>query len=345
MMSGEQPFRIALLGAMLFLLAVAMPHRLRSRTDEALDRRQEGLFILIALRAAGVAAWLGILTYLINPSWMAWSSLPLPASLRWCGLALAVGTAALLSSTLRHLGPNLTDTVVTRREHVLVIAGPYRWVRNPFYGCAALLMASASLLSANAFILGAGAVAVGLLVVRTTIEEQKLTERFGDTFREYMRTTPRFVPGSGLWWRALAAFLVLPGTIAFLIPLVLLGPARLDRFTNRIGLLPLALGIGLLLWCVRDFYVAGRGTLAPWDPPTSLVVTGLYRYSRNPMYVGVLLILAGWAIGFRSPSHAGYALLVAAMFHLRVLVNEEPYLHRAHGDAWTAYTRTTRRWV
>jgi len=344
-MSGEQPFRIALLAVLLAGFVVAVPYRLRSRTDEALDRRQEGLFILIGLRAAGMAAWLGIVAYLINPSWMAWSSLPLPAWLRWCGLALGVGTTVLLSSTLRHLGPNLTDTVVTRRDHVLVVSGPYQWVRNPFYLCAASLVVSASLLSANAFILVAGGVTVVFLAVRTPIEEEKLIERFGETFREYMRTTPRFVPGPGLWWRALAAFLVLPGMVAFVIPLTVFGLVSIDRFVDPLALIPLALGIVLLLWCVREFYVAGHGTLAPWTPPKHLVVSGLYRYSRNPMYVAVMLILLGWAIAFRSRAHLFYALAIAVLFHLRVILGEEPFLERTHGEGWRAYRQKTRRWI
>jgi protein-S-isoprenylcysteine O-methyltransferase Ste14 len=60
------------------------------------------------------------------------------------------------------------------------------------------------------------------------------------------------------------------------------------------------MGIFALVWCVRDFYVSGRGTLAPWDPPTRLVIIGLYRFLRNPMYVAVLTILVGWALLYRS---------------------------------------------
>jgi len=344
-MSGEQPFRIALLAGVVLLFAVAIPHRVRSRTDEQLDRRQEGLFIMIALRVAGAAAWLGTFAYLINPSWMAWSQLPLPAWLRWCGLGAAAATAVLLSSTMRHLGPNLTDTVVTRREHALVVDGPYHWVRNPFYVCAALLMAAVGLLTASAFVLAAGIAAIALLVARTKIEEAKLIERFGDRYRDYMRTTPRFVPGSALWWRALAAFLILPGTVAFLIPLSAFGLVSTDRFVDPLGLIPLAVGIVLLLWCVREFYVAGRGTLAPWMPPKHLVVSGLYRFSRNPMYVAVTLILLGWSISFRSPAHLLYALAIAVAFHLRVVLGEEPYLTRTHGEVWEAYKRRVRRWV
>jgi protein-S-isoprenylcysteine O-methyltransferase Ste14 len=345
-MNGEQPFRLALLASLLFLLAVGLPHRIRSRTGEPLDRRQEGLVVLITLRLAGLATWLAILAYLVNPSWMKWSSLPMPPWLRWCGLAVGVATGALVSSTLRHLGPNLTDTVVTRRHHMLVTDGPYRWVRNPFYVSAALLTLSAGLLSANGFVFASGAVLIALLAVRTRIEEQKLIERFGEAYRAYMRETPRFIPRPpGLFWRALAAFLVLPGIVAFLIPLAFLGPAPRAGFFDPLAAVPLVCGMVLLLWCVKEFYVAGRGTLAPWTPPARLVVSGPYRFSRNPMYVAVTLILLGWSIAFRSRAHLFYALAIAVMFHLRVILGEEPFLDRTHGETWRSYRRQVRRWL
>ena len=148
----------------------------------------------------------------------------------------------------------------------------------------------------------------------------------------------------GLFGRALFAFLVLPGTVAFLVPLLFLSPGDLSSI-HPLGLIPLVLGTALLLWCVRDFYVSGKGTLAPWAPPQNLVVTGLYRYSRNPMYVAVVLILCGWALTFRSASLAIYALLVVAAFHLRVVLNEEPYLARTHGDQWVQYKARVPRWL
>ena len=146
-----------------------------------------------------------------------------------------------------------------------------------------------------------------------------------------------------LFWRALVAFLALPGVVAFLVPLWLLAPR--GRAFDSLGLLPLSVGVVLLLWTVRDFYVAGRGTLAPWSPPQELVVVGLYRVSRNPMYIAVLLVLAGWAIGFHSRELAIYAVAVAIAFHLRVVFGEEPWLARAHLEKWSRYKEQVPRWL
>jgi protein-S-isoprenylcysteine O-methyltransferase Ste14 len=101
----------------------------------------------------------------------------------------------------------------------------------------------------------------------------------------------------------------------------------------------------LLLWCVRDFYVAGKGTLAPWSPPQHLVVKGLYRLSRNPMYIAVLLVISGWALGFHSRALALYALGVLVAFHLRVIINEERFLARTHGVEWVRYKASVPRWL
>jgi protein-S-isoprenylcysteine O-methyltransferase Ste14 len=144
--------------------------------------------------------------------------------------------------------------------------------------------------------------------------------------------------------RALVAFLVLPGTVGFLVPL-LLRPGPTQRTFHVIAAAPLAAGTFMLLWCVRDFYVAGRGTLAPWAPPRNLVIVGLYRWSRNPMYVSVGLVLIGWAIAYQSRTLWFYALAVVIMFHLRVVFGEEPWLARTHGEAWLRYRARVPRWL
>jgi protein-S-isoprenylcysteine O-methyltransferase Ste14 len=148
-----------------------------------------------------------------------------------------------------------------------------------------------------------------------------------------------------LFWQAVLAFLALPGTVAFVVPLLVLAPEPLSSVAEPQGLIPLTIGIVLLLWCVRDFYVAGRGTLAPWTPPRELVVTGLYRVSRNPMYIAVILVLWGWALTYWSWSLAIYALAIMLAFHLRIVLGEEPWLARTHGVKWARYRAQTPRWL
>lgn len=146
-----------------------------------------------------------------------------------------------------------------------------------------------------------------------------------------------------LAFRAAFAFLALPGIVAFAVPLLLLRPD--GRSITPWGIPIVVIGSLVLGWCVRDFFVRGRGTLAPWDPPRALVRHGLYRYSRNPMYVGVLLITAGWSIGFESWPLAAYAAALLVAFHLRVLLHEEPWLSRTFGADWEAYRARVPRWV
>jgi protein-S-isoprenylcysteine O-methyltransferase Ste14 len=197
-MADDQLFRTILVVSALILFPFAIYHRVRSQlTGERLDRWQEGAFILFTLRPVGIATMAGLFAFMINPEWMAWSSMPLPAWARWIGVALGVLGGSLLIWTLRNLGKNLTDTVVTRRDHALVMKGPYRWVRHPFYDAVALSVVANGLAAANWFLLAGGIVTVALIVVRTRREEERLLSRFGDAYRDYMGRTGRFLPRIG----------------------------------------------------------------------------------------------------------------------------------------------------
>jgi len=145
--------------------------------------------------------------------------------------------------------------------------------------------------------------------------------------------------------RALLAFLALPGVVAFGVPVAWLFASAHTRLVQPLGLVPLLGGTVGLLWCVRDFYVSGKGTLAPWAPPAQLVEVGLYRYTRNPMYLSVTLILLGWSVSFGLAGLAIYAVVVAIAFQLRVVFGEEPWLARTHGARWYEYARRVPRWL
>ena len=145
--------------------------------------------------------------------------------------------------------------------------------------------------------------------------------------------------------RALIAFLACPGIVAIAIPIIwlLVLPPHAPQ-VQPWGLVPLVVGFVALLWCVRDFYVAGKGTLAPWDPPRELVVVGLYRYTRNPMYVAVTLVLLGWSWTLGSLGLLVYAVAVVIAFQLRVVLGEEPWLARTFGNQWRQYASRVPRW-
>ena len=194
-METENLFRWLVLAGFVGVLLIAVPHRVRSwQSREPLDRRQEGAFILATLRPIGAALWLSIVLYLAYPPAMAWAAMPLPVWARWAGVALHVIAIAFLEWTLRSLGRNLTDTVVTRRDATLVTNGPYRWVRHPFYDALALVVVALSLMAANWFFLLTGGLVFVLLAIRTGREEERLLARFGDAYRTYVNGTGRFIP-------------------------------------------------------------------------------------------------------------------------------------------------------
>ena len=194
-MDQDSTLRAVLIVVMILLLPVGMYHRIKSQsTREKLDRRQEGLFILATLRPIGAAFWLGVFAWMIDPAWMAWSSVSLPVWSRWIGVGALLMGSALLVWTFRTLGPNLTDTVVTREKHTLVVHGPYLWIRHPLYSSAALLVVAMSLIAANGFFFATGMTLLAILITRTRTEEANLVARFGDSYRQYMERTGRFVP-------------------------------------------------------------------------------------------------------------------------------------------------------
>jgi len=137
-----------------------------------------------------------------------------------------------------------------------------------------------------------------------------------------------------------------PGTVAVYLPLrivrnrsLVTGPAF------GVGWLLLLVGASIYAWCVWDFATFGRGTPAPIDAPKKLVVRGLYRYTRNPMYTGVLTVILAWAVLFGVSELLLYALAVGTCFQSFIVLYEEPHLQATFGREYEDYCTRVGRWL
>jgi protein-S-isoprenylcysteine O-methyltransferase Ste14 len=147
--------------------------------------------------------------------------------------------------------------------------------------------------------------------------------------------------------KSLLFLIVAPGMVAVYIPLALLrtGP-HVETGIFAYLAFPLWLtGAIILLWSFWNFLIEGRGTPAPIEPPKDLVATGFYRYVRNPMYAGVLLILIGHFLWFGFWYLLAYTALAFIATHLFVILYEEPTLKRKFGAAYEAYLKRVPRWI
>jgi protein-S-isoprenylcysteine O-methyltransferase Ste14 len=153
-----------------------------------------------------------------------------------------------------------------------------------------------------------------------------------------------------LFFRNLIFTILQPGIVAILIPFLLSGKtlesafARPFAWYHILGLSIFAVGFVIMLICITSFAIRGKGTLSPADPTKKLVISGPYRFSRNPMYIGVTLMLIGDSIFFRSYVVGVYSLFVVIAFNIFILFFEEPRLQDEFGSEYEEYTKKVRRW-
>jgi protein-S-isoprenylcysteine O-methyltransferase Ste14 len=139
--------------------------------------------------------------------------------------------------------------------------------------------------------------------------------------------------------------LVVPATVAIYVPLLIVrGLSPGSGIRLLVSLVFFLVGGSIYTWCVWDFAVSGRGTPAPIDAPKKLVVRGLYHYTRNPMYLGVLTIILGWVVLYKAPRLVIYALCVGLSFHCFIVFYEEPHLQRMFGSSYEEYRARVGRW-
>jgi protein-S-isoprenylcysteine O-methyltransferase Ste14 len=141
-----------------------------------------------------------------------------------------------------------------------------------------------------------------------------------------------------------------PGPLTVLVPWLLSGyelgePLLGWTWLRGVGILLLVVGIPVLAESIARFVWNGRGTLTPTVPTRHLVISGLYRFVRNPMYVGVITIILGEALLLGSGAVLVYAAVVAVGFHLFVVLFEEPTLRRTYGAEYEEYCSRVRRWI
>ena len=143
--------------------------------------------------------------------------------------------------------------------------------------------------------------------------------------------------------------LLVPGFLLGVVPVLVIpkipGPALPPGPWTWAAVLFWAAGIAALVWCAADFVRKGHGTPVPLDPPKVLVVSGLYRFVRNPMYVGALLVQAGNLVWFGSLAQLVYWFFLFIGFTLFIRANEEPSLRRTFGVAYEDYCRQVPRWL
>ncbi len=152
-----------------------------------------------------------------------------------------------------------------------------------------------------------------------------------------------------LTFKVILFTVLVPGAVTLFFPYSLLSRSAGNLPVTSLALaapayLCILLGTAIYLRCAWDFAVEGLGTPAPIAPPKKLVMTGLYRWFRNPMYQGVLLILLGECLLFLDPGLSLYTAAFALVFHVFVVFYEEPILRNRFGASYSDYCRKVPRW-
>jgi protein-S-isoprenylcysteine O-methyltransferase Ste14 len=189
-------FRWFALAAFVGCLGISAFYRARARRQgETIARRQENPLLIAGRAVVALPLFVAILLYLLNPRWMAWAELALPPWARWVGVLLGLVAVPAAWWVFTSIGRNVSETVLTKRDHALVTTGPYRWIRHPLYTTGAVLLVAIGLMAANWFmLLFALLVLVSLRLAVIPLEERELVSKFGDDYLRYMAKTGRLLP-------------------------------------------------------------------------------------------------------------------------------------------------------
>lgn len=193
-----EPFRILFAAVFVVNFFIVARYRRRTQAGERFDWKKEGVWIALPLRAAGLAGLAYILAVIVYPPAIAWSLVDVPDAVRWIGAAFGLAVVPpFIVWTQRHLGDNVSPTVITRTNHRLVTTGPYRYIRHPLYMAGVALNLSLAAIAGSWFIVALLAVGVGFILIRLPKEEAELAARFGEEYARYRARTGCFIPQLG----------------------------------------------------------------------------------------------------------------------------------------------------
>jgi protein-S-isoprenylcysteine O-methyltransferase Ste14 len=193
---NETLFRI--LTALIFVTGVGISGYFRRKADrdsgEKISRKVDGNAMMTVIKLGGLLLWFSPILYMLNPAWMAWAKIGLPSWSRWLGVGIGILCVAGIYWLFSSIGSGITPTSATRTEHKLSTRGPYRYVRHPLYTIGSSFFISFGMMADNWFIAALGILAFIAMAVRTPKEEANLIVKFGDEYRNYMKSTGRFLP-------------------------------------------------------------------------------------------------------------------------------------------------------
>ena len=193
---NDNTFRI--FATIIFITSISISGYYRRKADkvtgEKVSWKDEGIVMILLLRVGGLLLWFSIIGYLIYPPILAWSKVDLPEWARWIGVGIGFVCTLLIYWLFSSIGSGISPTVGTRKEHKLVRHGIYRWVRHPLYSVGTLLFLSFATIADSWFIAAMAVLAFILLAIRLPNEEAHLIKKFGDEYRQYMKTTGAFLP-------------------------------------------------------------------------------------------------------------------------------------------------------
>lgn len=192
-MNSEVVFRLITLLLLVGAFTPSIYFRHKANQNGGAMKTHEGERLVIVLRLLGLLFILPLLGYLINPAWVTWARLPLPDGVRWAAALLGFALLPLLYWVFASIGNNISPVETTRHNHQLITHGPYRYIRHPLYSFGSLLVIALMVITSLWWLLGL-VIPLMFLLRRTTTEEARLIETFGDDYRAYMQRTGRFLP-------------------------------------------------------------------------------------------------------------------------------------------------------